>query len=66
MKIDAAGKLLSSSTFWCSLILPALNLVATALGYPIPWDVVLAGVGAYGVKEAAGKFKAPPSPGSQN
>jgi hypothetical protein len=66
MKIDAAGKLLSSSTFWCSLILPALNLVSTALGYPIPWDVVLAGVGAYGLKEAAGKLKAAPSLSSQN
>jgi hypothetical protein len=66
MKLDAPAKLLTSSTFWCSLILPALNLVATALGYPIPWDVVLAGVGAYGVKEAAGKLKAAPSPGSQN
>lgn len=66
MKIDVANKLLTSSTFWCSLILPALNLIATSLGYPIPWDVVLAGVGAYGVKEAAGKIKAAPSPGSQN
>lgn len=66
MKIDAPAKLLSSSTFWCSLILPALNLVASAFGYPIPWDVVLAGVGAYGVKEAATKLKAAPSPGSQN
>jgi hypothetical protein len=66
MKLDAPAKLLTSSTFWCSLILPALNVIATALGYPIPWDVVLAGVGAYGVKEAAGKFKALPTTGSQN
>jgi len=66
MKNNPAGKLLSSSTFWCSVLLPALNLISTALGYPIPWDVVLAGVGVYGVKEAAGKFKAPPTTDSQN
>lgn len=64
MKIVALGKLVSSSTFWCSVLLPALNLVSTTLGYPIPWDVILAGIGAYGVKEAAAKIKAPAA--SQN
>jgi hypothetical protein len=35
-----------------------LNVVSSALGYPIPWEVVLTGIGAYGVKEAAGKLHA--------
>lgn len=61
MKIAALGKLVSSSTFWCSVLLPALNLVSTTLGYPIPWDVILAGIGAYGVKEAAKGLKTPVS-----
>ena len=26
------------------------------LGVTIPWDVILTGIGAYGVKEAAGKL----------
>jgi hypothetical protein len=55
------SKIQGSSTFWVSLLLPALNLVSTAFGYPIPWDVVAVAVGGYAAKEAAGKIR-PPQP----
>ena len=55
--MNALRKLAASSTFWASLLLPALNIVSTALGYPVPWDVILTGLGGYSLKEAAGKLK---------
>lgn len=58
--MNTLTKIRSSSTFWVALVLPVLNVVSSALGYPIPWEVVLTGIGAYGVKEAAGKLHASP------
>jgi hypothetical protein len=59
--MNALRKLAASSTFWASIVLPAINLVSTALGYPIPWDIILAGVGGYAVKESAAKLAKPSS-----
>lgn len=53
--MKALEKLTRSSTFWASLILPALNLVLGHFGIVIPWEVIGVGIGSYGVKEAAGK-----------
>ena len=50
-------KLKNSSTLWVSILLPTLNVLTQQfLGVTIPWDVILTGIGAYGVKEAAGKL----------
>jgi hypothetical protein len=50
-------KLKNSSTLWVSILLPTLNVLTMQfLGVTIPWDVILTGIGAYGVKEAAGKL----------
>ena len=50
-------KLKNSSTLWVSILLPTLNVLTQhLLGVTIPWDVILTGIGAYGVKEAAGKL----------
>jgi hypothetical protein len=55
-------KLRTSSTLWVSILLPTLNVVTQHfLGVVVPWDVILTGIGAYGVKEAAGKLAARPS-----
>jgi hypothetical protein len=53
--MNAFQKLRNSSTFWASLVLPALNLVLQHFGIIIPWEVIGVGIGSYGVKEAAGK-----------
>ena len=59
-------KLRNSSTLWVSILLPALNVATqTFLGVTIPWDVILTGIGAYGVKEAAGKLASRPAAGGQ-
>jgi hypothetical protein len=57
--MNAFTKVRNSSTFWVSILLPALNVVSTLCGYPIPWDVVLTGVGGFAAKEAAAKIRAP-------
>lgn len=55
--IKLLNKLRNSSTLWVSILLPTLNVLTMHfLGVTIPWDVVLTGIGAYGVKEAAGKL----------
>lgn len=45
-------KILGSSTFWVSILLPALKVLAEKLGVDVPWPVIAAGIGGYGVKEA--------------
>lgn len=51
-------KLLGSSTFLASLILPVLSVVLERYGISIDPGVVVAGVGGYALKEAAGKVRA--------
>ena len=55
--IKLLDKLRNSSTLWVSILLPTLNVLTQHfLGVTVPWDVILTGIGAYGVKEAAGKL----------
>lgn len=49
-------KIIGSSTFWVSILLPALKLLMAKIGIDIPWDAIFVGQGAYGVKEAAAKI----------
>jgi hypothetical protein len=52
--LEAGGRLTRSSTFWASLLLPALKVLSSHfLGIDVPWEVVLAGIGAQGVRNAA-------------
>jgi hypothetical protein len=52
--VNAGRKLTRSSTFWASLLFPALKVAAsTYLGIDVPWEVVLAGIGAQGIRNAA-------------
>jgi hypothetical protein len=52
--LDAGTRLTQSSTFWASILLPALKVLSSHfLGIEIPWEVVLAGIGAQGVRNAA-------------
>lgn len=61
--MNVFSKLKNSSTFWVSLILPALQLVVQHfLGITIPWEAVASGVGAYGLKEAAAKVTVKAAP----
>ena len=50
-------KIIGSSTWWVSLLLPVLKVLLEKFGIIIPWEVVMAGQGAYGVKEAATKLQ---------
>ena len=50
-------KIVGSSTFWVSVLLPALKLLMAKIGIDIPWDAIFVGQGAYGVKEAAAKLQ---------
>ena len=50
-------KIASSSTFWVSVLLPLLKLLLQQIGIDVPWEAVMAGQGAYGVKEAATKLQ---------
>lgn len=50
-------KIASSSTFWVSVLLPLLKLLLQQIGIDVPWEAVMAGQGAYGVKEAAAKLQ---------
>ena len=43
--MNVLSKVRDSSTFWVAILLPALNVVSTLCGYPIPWDVVAVAVG---------------------
>lgn len=54
--IALLAKIASSSTFWVSLLLPALKVLLAKIGIEIPWEAIIAGQGAYGVKEAAAKL----------
>jgi len=52
--LEAGSRLTQSSTFWASILLPALKVLSSHfLGIEIPWEVVLAGIGAQGVRNAA-------------
>jgi len=58
MNIQAIlAKIANSSTWWVSLLLPILKVLLEKIGIIIPWEVVMAGTGAYGVKEAAAKLQ---------
>lgn len=51
-------RLFGSSTLLVSILLPTLRVVLEQLlGIEVPWECVLTGVGAYGVKEAASKVR---------
>jgi hypothetical protein len=50
-------KIASSSTFWVSVLLPLLKLLLQQIDIDVPWEAVMAGQGAYGVKEAAAKLQ---------
>lgn len=50
-------KIAGSSTWWVSILLPVLKCLLEKWGIVIPWEVVMAGQGAYGVKEAAAKLQ---------
>lgn len=62
MNLVPLSKLSRSSTFWVAIMLPALQVLAARNGVEVPWDVVLAGIASYGVKEAAGKLPASRAP----
>jgi hypothetical protein len=51
------AKIVGSSTWWVSILLPILKVLLEKIGIIIPWEVVMAGQGAYGVKEAASKLQ---------
>jgi hypothetical protein len=51
------AKIAGSSTWWVSILLPILKVLLEKIGIIIPWEVVMAGQGAYGVKEAASKLQ---------
>ena len=58
MNIQAIlAKIVGSSTWWVSILLPILKVLLEKIGIIIPWEVVMAGQGAYGVKEAASKHQ---------
>jgi len=58
MNIQAIlAKIVGSSTWWVSILLPILKVLLEKIGIIIPWEVVMAGQGAYGVKEAAAKLQ---------
>jgi len=58
MNIQAIiAKIAGSSTWWVSLLLPVLKVLLEKIGIFIPWEVIMAGTGAYGVKEAASKLQ---------
>ena len=58
MNIQAIlAKIVGSSTRWVSILLPILKVLLEKIGIIIPWEVVMAGQGAYGVKEAASKLQ---------
>jgi len=50
-------KIASSSTFWVSVLLPLLKVLLSKIGIEVPWEAIIAGQGAYGVKEAASKLQ---------
>jgi hypothetical protein len=50
-------KIAGSSTFWVSVLLPILKVLLEKIGISIPWEAIMAGQGAYGVKEAASKLQ---------
>ena len=50
-------KIAGSSTWWVSILLPVLKVLLEKIGVVIPWEVIMAGTGAYGVKEAAAKLQ---------
>jgi hypothetical protein len=58
MNIQAIlAKIVGSSTWWVSILLPVLKVLLEKIGVVIPWEVIMAGTGAYGVKEAAAKLQ---------
>lgn len=58
MNIQAIlAKIAGSSTWWVSILLPVLKVLLEKIGVVIPWEVIMAGTGAYGVKEAAAKLQ---------
>ncbi len=58
MNIQAIlAKIAGSSTWWVSILLPILKVLLEKIGVVIPWEVIMAGTGAYGVKEAAAKLQ---------
>jgi hypothetical protein len=58
MNIQALiAKIAGSSTWWVSILLPILKVLLEKIGIFIPWEVIMAGTGAYGVKEAASKLQ---------
>lgn len=54
----ALSKLLHSSTAWASVIIPLVQAAANHYGAGIPWEVSLASVFGYAVKEGADKLAA--------
>lgn len=50
-------KVAGSSTWWVSILLPILKVLLEKWGIVIPWEVIMTGQGAYGVKEAATKLQ---------
>jgi hypothetical protein len=58
MNIQALiAKICGSSTWWVSILLPILKVLLEKIGIVVPWEVIMAGTGAYGVKEAAAKLQ---------
>jgi hypothetical protein len=51
------AKICGSSTLWVSILLPVLKVLLEKIGIVIPWEAIMAGTGAYGVKEAASKLQ---------
>lgn len=49
-------KIAGSSTWWVSILLPVLKVLLEKVGIIIPWEAIMVGQGAYGVKEAATKL----------
>lgn len=58
--MNVAKKAVDSRTLWQSIFAIALWAGVTALGVPIPIELIQILVGGIAVKEAAGKIKAKP------
>jgi hypothetical protein len=55
--LSVIQKICGSSTWWVSILLPVLKVLLEKIGIVIPWEAIMAGTGAYGVKEAASKLQ---------
>lgn len=51
-------KVFSSATFWATVLIAVIDVVAKKMGIEINDTIAIAGVAGFATKEAAGKFVA--------